>query len=95
MQVHQINFNAAGGASGEANNAAAALLGGFEPEDLLISEWHSSVSRPVHYLVHSPAVAAAELFCTPLWAKQHTYQPAGNAVLPFSSWLLFSAFYGV
>ena len=45
-----MNFNAAGGASGEANNAAAALLGDFEARDLLMAEWHSSVSRPCHYL---------------------------------------------
>ena len=30
-----MSFNAAGGASGEANNAAAAALGGFELGDLL------------------------------------------------------------
>ena len=50
MQVHQMKFNAAGGASGEANNAAAALLAEVPPEDLLMAEWHNSIMRPCHYL---------------------------------------------
>ena len=50
LQVHQMKFNAAGGASGEANNAAAALLAEVPPEDLLLAEWHNSIMRPCHYL---------------------------------------------
>ena len=45
-----MKFNAAGGASGEANNAAAALLAEVPPEDLLMAEWHNSIMRPCHYL---------------------------------------------
>ena len=45
-----MKFNAAGGASGEANNAAAALLAEVPLEDLLMAEWHNSIMRPCHYL---------------------------------------------
>ena len=50
MQVHQFDFCAAGGASGEANNEAVLNLAGVRPGHLLMAEWHNSVGRPCHYV---------------------------------------------
>ena len=50
VQVNAIEFNAAGGASGEANNEAVAALAGVRPGHLLLAEWANSVGRPCHYL---------------------------------------------
>ena len=50
MQVHNLSFNAAGGASGEANNEAIAALAGIPSGCLIMSEWHGSVLRPCHYV---------------------------------------------
>ena len=49
-QVHQFDFCAAGGASGEANNEAVLNLAGVRPGHLLMAEWHNSVGRPCHYV---------------------------------------------
>ncbi len=49
-QVHQFDFNAAGGASGEANNEAVAKLAGVRAGHLLMAEWNNSVGRPCHYV---------------------------------------------
>ncbi len=49
-QVHRLDFSAAGGASGEANNAAVLELTGLRPGSLIMAEWANSVSRPCHYL---------------------------------------------
>ncbi|BDA50637.1 probable Sn1-specific diacylglycerol lipase alpha at N-terminal half [Coccomyxa sp. Obi] len=48
--VHQFDFCAAGGASGEANNEAVAKLAGVRPGHLLMAEWNNSVGRPCHYV---------------------------------------------
>ncbi|KAK9788836.1 hypothetical protein WJX73_008421 [Symbiochloris irregularis] len=48
--VHQVSFNAAGGASGQANNEAVAALTGVPIGSLLMAEWHNSIGRPCHYL---------------------------------------------
>lgn len=48
--MNAIEFNAAGGASGEANNEAVAALAGVRPGHLLLAEWANSVGRPCHYL---------------------------------------------
>ncbi|KAK9827419.1 hypothetical protein WJX74_000870 [Apatococcus lobatus] len=48
--VHNLSFNAAGGASGEANNEAIAALAGISSGCLIMSEWHGSVLRPCHYV---------------------------------------------
>lgn len=45
-----MKFNAAGGASGQANNEAVAALTGVPLEDLIMAEWHNSIMRPCHYL---------------------------------------------
>lgn len=50
VQLHQLNFNPVGGASGEANNEAVAALAGIPVEDIRLAEWHNSVMRPCHYL---------------------------------------------
>lgn len=50
LQVHRLDFSAAGGASGEANNAAVLELTGLRPGSLIMAEWANSVSRPCHYL---------------------------------------------
>jgi hypothetical protein len=49
-QVHQFDFCAAGGASGEANNEAVSKLAGVRPGHLLMAEWNNSVGRPCHYV---------------------------------------------
>lgn len=43
-------FDAAGGASAEANNLAVAQLAGLDPSDVIMGEWSSSVLRPCHYV---------------------------------------------
>lgn len=50
MQVQQVSFNAAGGASGQANNEAVAAMTGIPAQDLYMAEWHNSIMRPCHYL---------------------------------------------
>ena len=50
VQVHQFDFCAAGGASGEANNEAVSKLAGVRPEHLIMAEWNNSVGRPCHYI---------------------------------------------
>ena len=46
----QCRFDAAGGASAEANNLAVAQLAGLDPSDVIMGEWSSSVLRPCHYV---------------------------------------------
>lgn len=43
------SFDAAGGASGDANNEAVAALAGVRPQDIIMAEWHTSIMRPCHY----------------------------------------------
>ncbi len=57
-QVHQFDFCAAGGASGEANNEAVSNLAGVMPGHLLMAEWNSSIGRHVTmWLQTSPTTA--------------------------------------
>ncbi|KAL0036871.1 hypothetical protein WJX77_003190 [Trebouxia sp. C0004] len=53
--VHQISFDAAGGASAEANNLAVAQLAGLDPSDVIMGEWSNSVMRPCHYIAADKA----------------------------------------
>ncbi|KAA6423739.1 MAG: hypothetical protein FRX49_06310, partial [Trebouxia sp. A1-2] len=53
--VHQISFDAAGGASAEANNLAVAQLAGLDPTDVIMGEWSNSVMRPCHYIAADKA----------------------------------------
>ncbi|KAK9824447.1 hypothetical protein WJX72_010311 [[Myrmecia] bisecta] len=48
--VAQLSFDAAGGASGEANNDAVTMLAGIQPGHIIMSEWNNSVMRPCHYV---------------------------------------------
>ena len=48
--MHQFDFCAAGGASGEANNEAVLKLAGVRPGHLLMAEWNNSIGRPCHYV---------------------------------------------
>ncbi len=48
--MHQFDFCAAGGASGEANNEAVLKLAGVRPGHLLLAEWNNSIGRPCHYV---------------------------------------------
>jgi len=50
VQLHQLNFNPVGGASGEANNEAVAALAGIPVEDIRLAEWNNSVMRPCHFV---------------------------------------------
>ena len=44
------SFDAAGGASGDANNEAVAALAGVRADDIIMAEWHTSIARPCHYV---------------------------------------------
>lgn len=44
------SFDAAGGASADANNEAVAALAGVRAEDIIMAEWHNSIGRPCHYV---------------------------------------------
>lgn len=55
------SFDAAGGASGAANNQALHLLAGVRPEDVIMADWHSSLSRPCHYVAVDRANQAVVL----------------------------------
>mmetsp|Transcript_1514 Transcript_1514/g.4497 ORF Transcript_1514/g.4497 Transcript_1514/m.4497 type:complete len:838 (-) Transcript_1514:371-2884(-) len=59
--VHALSFDAAGGASGAANNQALHLLAGVRPEDVIMADWHSSLSRPCHYVAVDRANQAVVL----------------------------------
>lgn len=49
------SFDAAGGASAEANNAAVARLAGLDPTDVIMGEWSNSIMRPCHYVAADKA----------------------------------------
>ncbi len=49
------SFDAAGGASAEANNLAVAQLAGLDPTDVIMGEWSNSVMRPCHYIAADKA----------------------------------------
>jgi hypothetical protein len=44
------SFDAAGGASAEANNEAVCLLAGIGGGDIFMAEWNNGVGRPCHYV---------------------------------------------
>jgi hypothetical protein len=44
------SFDAAGGASVEANNDAVAMMTGVGPQDILYAQWRSSTYHPCFYL---------------------------------------------
>ena len=44
------SFDAAGGASAEANNIAVSQLAGLDTTDMIMGEWSNSVMRPCHYI---------------------------------------------
>ena len=44
------SFDAAGGASVEANNEAVCVLSGIGGADILMAEWTNGVGRPCHYI---------------------------------------------
>ena len=44
------SFDAAGGASAEANNEAVCVLSGIGGADILMAEWSNGVGRPCHYV---------------------------------------------
>ncbi len=44
------SFDAAGGASVEANNEAVCVLSGVGGADILMAEWTNGVGRPCHYV---------------------------------------------
>ena len=59
MRVYHLmlccSFDAAGGASAEANNIAVSQLAGLDPSDVIMGEWSNSVMRPCHYVAADPA----------------------------------------
>ena len=61
------SFDAAGGASAEANNLAVAQLAGLEAADVIMGEWSNSVMRPCHYLAADKAnhCIILAIRCTP------------------------------
>jgi hypothetical protein len=88
-QVHQFDFCAAGGASGEANNEAVLNLAGVRPGHLLMAEWNNSVGRPCHYVAADLANGCLVLAircrvapaCCTSWASQahpHCIKPFGS-----------------
>lgn len=48
--VQPLSFNAAGGASDEANSESVASLAGVQADDILMAEWRNSPQRPCHYV---------------------------------------------
>lgn len=85
VQVHQFDFYAAGGASGEANNEAVSNLAGVRPGHLLMAEWNNSVGRPCHYVAADLAnhfiVVAVRCDLCPLVNDAHLQTPTPQKIV--------------